>query len=99
MNLNSIINSAGKSIFFIFSVAILFLFFILFILWGYKMNETDELLTVNQAAELLQILPHTLNEWRRLKKNLPYLKIGGAVRYRKSDITAFFQKTLIIPKK
>lgn len=40
-----------------------------------------QLLTREQAAEILQIEAATLYEWKRLKKGPPYIKVGGAVRY------------------
>ncbi len=42
------------------------------------------------AAEYLQITPSTLAVWRSTnRKILPYVKIGGQVRYRREDLDKF----------
>jgi hypothetical protein len=46
----------------------------------------SRLLTEAEAAELLRLRPATLRRWRWARKNLPYVKIGGAVRYREIDL-------------
>jgi len=57
------------------------------------MNEqTNEVLTTKQAAEMLGIKPGTLEIWRVQGRSPRYLKIGHAVRYRKSDILEFLEK-------
>ena len=44
------------------------------------------------AAERLDVKPGTLKIWRCTKRYpLPYVKIGGAVRYRPEDIEAFIE--------
>jgi predicted site-specific integrase-resolvase len=50
----------------------------------------EPLLTPLEAAAILQISVGTLAVWRATKRYpLIYLKIGRAVRYKKSDIEAF----------
>lgn len=52
--------------------------------------DHDELLTVEEAAEELEVSTRTLASWRNSGTHeLPYLKIGRDVRYRQSDIDAF----------
>ena len=52
--------------------------------------EENQFINANQAAHILGVLPSTLENWRRGKKvNLPYFKIGGAVRYRVVDVFHF----------
>lgn len=54
------------------------------------------LLTPEEAAEILGISPGTLTVWRSTGRyNLPYVKVGRAVRYRPSDIDAFIEGRLI----
>lgn len=54
------------------------------------MTRTDPLLTDDQAAEYLSVKKHTLAVWRSTGRyNLPFVKIGRSVRYRKSDLDAF----------
>jgi excisionase family DNA binding protein len=55
----------------------------------------EELLTPEQAAAILTVKSSTLEIWRCTKRyNLPYIKVGGAVRYRRSDLENFLQEGL-----
>ena len=48
------------------------------------------LMKPEQAAEYLQITPSTLAVWRsNNRKKLPFVKIGGQVRYRRQDLDQF----------
>lgn len=49
--------------------------------------EKDEVLTVQEAADLLKMTRQGLYGLVN-KKQIPYFKIGGAVRFRKSDLIA-----------
>jgi excisionase family DNA binding protein len=52
-----------------------------------------QLLTEDETAEVLAIKPQTLASWRcRGVNDLPFIKIGRAVRYRRSDLEAFMQR-------
>ena len=45
-----------------------------------------------EAARILDLSPLTLRRWRWAgKPNLPFHKIGGAVRYDPADLTAFIE--------
>jgi excisionase family DNA binding protein len=45
-----------------------------------------------QAANLLGLSPKTLRNWRSTgQTKLPFIKLGRAVRYAKSDLEAFCQ--------
>ena len=46
----------------------------------------DELLNSEQAAQILGIKPQSLAVWRLHGENLPFVKVGRLVRYRRSDI-------------
>ena len=47
------------------------------------------LLTPEQAAEILGTTVGTLAVWRcRREHGIPYVKIGGSVRYRREDLEA-----------
>lgn len=53
---------------------------------------TDSLLRPSEVALALAVDEHTLAVWRCAEegpRHLPFVKIGGAVRYRKSDVDAF----------
>lgn len=47
-----------------------------------------ELLTPTEVCELLKVRPRTLEDWRlrRTGPNLPFVRIGRAVRYRAEDV-------------
>lgn len=52
------------------------------------MNEP--LLTTKEAAELMGIKENTLTIWRNTdRQHIPYIKIGRAIRYKRSDIVKF----------
>jgi predicted DNA-binding transcriptional regulator AlpA len=47
------------------------------------------LLKEAQIGEILGISAATLRRWRLLQRGPKYIKIGGAVRYRPEDVTAW----------
>lgn len=50
------------------------------------------LLTEDEAAQLLKIQPATLATWRvKGRPNLPFVRVGRCVRYRRQDILAFIE--------
>lgn len=72
---------------------------------GTQMNEPtdvpgvpppDALLTESQAAAILNVAAATLTAWRATKRTAQpiHCRIGGAVRYRRSDIDAFVQASV-----
>lgn len=58
------------------------------------------LLTVHEAAALLGLSPQTLNRWRceRAGQGPPWIKLGGAVRYREADLTAYVAASVQSPE-
>ena len=53
----------------------------------------SDLLDENKAAELLTVAPGTLSVWRSTGRyNLPFLKVGRNVRYRRGDLIAWLEK-------
>jgi excisionase family DNA binding protein len=53
-------------------------------------TASGDLLTCQQAAELLQVRENTLARWRLTNRYpLPYLRVGRMIRYRAEDVTAF----------
>ena len=50
---------------------------------------SDILLTENQVAELLQIKPATLKRWRWSRVGPTFCKIGGSIRYKRSELEKF----------
>jgi predicted DNA-binding transcriptional regulator AlpA len=52
----------------------------------------NDLLNEQEAAELLYVKPNTLSVWRSTGKyNVPFIKIGRLVRYRRSELIAWAQ--------
>jgi predicted site-specific integrase-resolvase len=49
----------------------------------------DELFTPTTVADLLGVRPETLSQWRWRGKGPTYVKVGGLVRYRHADLTAW----------
>lgn len=53
------------------------------------------LMTTDQAADYLALKPSTLQVWRSTnRKKLPFVKVGGNVRYRRQDLDAFIEQNL-----
>ena len=58
-------------------------------------SDPDPLLTPEESANLLRVSPGTLAVWRTTGRyNLPFVKCGGRVRYRLTDIQAFINSRL-----
>ncbi len=53
----------------------------------------ERLLSRNEAAEILGTTSGTLAVWASTKRyNLPFIKIGRLVKYKKSDLLDFIEK-------
>jgi len=56
---------------------------------------TQDLLTPQQVADLLQVKTDTLEAWRGKRIGPPWLKLGDSkrspVRYRRADVEAFLK--------
>ena len=59
-------------------------------------TETAPLMTEAQVSRVLQVDALTIANWRCTNRvaGLPYVKIGGAVRYRRQDVDAFIAANL-----
>jgi len=56
------------------------------------MSTDNQLRTENEAAQILDLKPGTLQVWRSTKRYpLPYVKVGRLVRYRQSDLDDFLR--------
>ena len=51
-----------------------------------------DLLTNEEAADLLGIKPNTLEIWRTKGKGPKFVKMGAAVRYRLADLNAWMEE-------
>lgn len=53
----------------------------------------DDLMTPEQVASALLLSLRTLAAWRSSGRNpLPYLKVGGRIRYRRADLLAWLER-------
>ena len=56
-------------------------------------NAGCDLLAEKAAAQFLDMSPGTLSVWRSTGRyNLPFIKIGRNVRYRRADLIAWLAK-------
>ena len=52
-------------------------------------------MTTEEAAAYLAVKPATLQVWRSTnRRKLPYVKVGGNVRYRRQDLDQFITDNL-----
>jgi hypothetical protein len=59
-------------------------------------GNTSDLLTSREAADMLRISPATLAIWRcRDRYQLPYIKVGSHVVYRRGDIENFLKSRTV----
>ncbi len=60
------------------------------------MTKQPKLLNTKEAAELLGKAPNTLVIWRCTGAyGLPYVKVGGSVRYREEDLLTFLEANTV----
>lgn len=60
------------------------------------MTRQTRLLNTKEAAGILGKSPNTLVIWRCTGAyDLPYVKVGGSVRYREEDLDAFIEANLV----
>jgi excisionase family DNA binding protein len=58
--------------------------------------KTDALLSNEEAAKYISVAPGTLDVWRCTKRfNIPFIKIGRLIRYRKSELDAFLESRTV----
>ena len=51
--------------------------------------------TVNEVAAKLQLSKATLNRWRVTGEGPKFLKLGGAIRYRETDVNDWLEGHLV----
>ena len=58
------------------------------------MDTRDEplIMTGEQVAELLQVSPRTIEEWRQTISGPPFRRVGRHVRYLRPEVLAWFQE-------
>lgn len=61
-------------------------------------STTDNLITPDELADFLQISKATI--YRLIDgRKIPFCKIGGSLRFRKSDIDGYIEKSIVEPLK
>lgn len=56
----------------------------------------DKLISATKAADILGLKESTLAQYRwRGDKRLPWVKLGKSIRYKKSDIEAFIERSTV----
>ncbi len=61
-----------------------------------KSQTAVPLLTPKEAAKHIGVTPRTLAVWRCVGRyNIPYIKVGRLVKYRKSALDAFLDRRTI----
>lgn len=58
------------------------------------MAEPQQLLTIDQLAEMCQVSRRTVEKWNREKTGPPPLRIGKYTRYRPSSVEAWLKKRI-----
>ncbi len=61
-------------------------------------NRTGQrcaLLTRRQAAEFLGLKPQTLEVWAAKRTGPPFVRVGGVVRYRQSDLDEWIESRTV----
>lgn len=51
--------------------------------------KDQELLTINEVCELLNVTRATVKYWLYQKRSLPFYKVGERVRIKRADVEAF----------
>ena len=60
-------------------------------LWGTDTRDEPLIMTGEQVAELLQVSPRTIEEWRQTKSGPPFRRMGKHVRYMRREVLAWFE--------
>lgn len=56
-----------------------------------KIEEVTRLLTADEVAAVTGLSVETLAQWRSQGREIPYLKIGRAVRYDVADVQSYLE--------
>ena len=56
------------------------------------------LLNVSQVADILQVHPGTLANFRHKRKGPPYIKVGGRVLYDRLDVIEYIKRNKVHPE-
>ncbi len=54
-----------------------------------------EFLKTREAAEYVNVKQQTLAKWRMDARHLPFIRVGGQIRYRKSDLDRYLESRTV----
>ncbi len=57
----------------------------------------EPLLSEPQAARILNVSIRTLQAWRCAAKGPPFIRVGRAIRYRRSDLEQYLKDSTVQP--
>jgi len=60
-------------------------------------TSTEQLLTIEQLADVLQIPKQTLYRWRSEGSGPRGMRVGRHVRYRRTDVEAWLDERVAVP--
>jgi DNA-binding transcriptional MerR regulator len=60
-------------------------------------SSTMKLLSTKQVSEILDLPESTLRYWRCAGLGLPYVKLGGRIKYDEADVHAYVKVNKRIP--
>jgi len=55
-------------------------------------DDSTEILTLEQVADLLQVSPRTVEEWRRMRIGPSWRRMGRHVRYLRREVLVWFEE-------
>ncbi len=56
------------------------------------MEEKEKLISVKEASKILGIKIGTLYQWHWLRINIPFIKVGKALKISKKDLMNFIER-------
>jgi excisionase family DNA binding protein len=59
--------------------------------------DTEKLLSVTEAAQVLGLSPHTINSWVS-QRRITFVKIGSRTMFDREDLSALIQANKIQPR-
>lgn len=54
-------------------------------------GSSEELLDVKRLAEFLSVSPYSVRRWHRQGMGPPSFRVGGMIRYRRSEVEAWLE--------
>lgn len=61
-------------------------------------SKSAEFLTTSEVAEILQVEPETVSDWRARGEGPPHYRVGRAIRYKRADLDAWLASNRVEPK-